>query len=72
MPHQPSGQRSASNPTQKHTTNPYTRLTPGTAGTVTGYDPQHAQFSDHEAGCNASELQFYVACMSATLVRGWL
>jgi len=55
-----------------HTSDPHTRLIPGTAGTVTGYDGRHGQFSDHEAGCNASELRFYVACMSATLVRGWL
>ena len=27
----------------EHTTDPYTRLTPGTRGTVTGYDPQHGQ-----------------------------
>jgi hypothetical protein len=27
----------------EHTTDPYTRLTPGTQGTVTGYDPQHGQ-----------------------------
>jgi len=56
----------------EHTTDPHTRLRPGDEGTVTGYDSRLAQFSDHEAGCNASELRFYVACMSATLVRGWL
>ena len=27
----------------EHTTDPYTRLTPGTQGTVTGYDPRHGQ-----------------------------
>jgi Domain of unknown function (DUF4314) len=27
----------------EHTTDPYTRLTPGTQGTVTGYDPRYGQ-----------------------------
>jgi len=45
MPSRPSGQRSASNPTHKHTSDPHTRLIPGTAGTVTSYDARHGQLA---------------------------
>jgi hypothetical protein len=51
-----------------HTGDPATRLRPSDQGTVTRWDPAQGQFSGHEADCNASELRFYVACMSATQV----
>lgn len=55
------------NPTHKHTSDPYTGLTPGTAGTVTGYDGRLGQFSDHRVSYDASELVFRVADMYVTL-----
>jgi len=50
-----------------HTSDPYTRLIPGTAGTVTGYDERLGQFSDCSASFDASELRFYVEDMPVTL-----
>jgi len=43
--HQPAGPgyRRGDRIALERTTDPYTRLTPGTQGTVTGYDPQHGQ-----------------------------
>ena len=50
-----------------HTADPYTRLTPGTAGTVTGYNDRPGQFSDRRVPFDASELVFCVTDMSVTL-----
>ena len=50
----------------EHTSDPYTRLKPGTRGTVTRYDPKLGQFSDCSAPFDASELRFYVEDMSVT------
>src|SRR5215831_3090072 len=50
-----------------HTSDPHTRLAPGAAGTVTGYDPRLAQFSDRRGSHDASELVFCVANMSVML-----
>jgi hypothetical protein len=49
------------------TTDPYTRLTPGTQGTVIRYDPGQGQFSDRHVPHYASELVFCVTDMSVTL-----
>src|SRR5258708_36935623 len=49
-----------------HTADPYTRLTPGTAGAVTGYRDRLGQFSDRRVPYDASELVSRVADMSVT------
>jgi len=49
------------------TTDPRTRLTPGTRGTVTGRNDRHGQFSDCSVLFDTSELRFYVADMPVTL-----
>ena len=72
MNHQPAdpGYQRGDRIALEHTTDPYTTLTPGTQGTVTGYDPRHGQFSDRSTIEMRSELRFYVADMSATLASG--
>jgi len=67
MPSRPSGQRSASHPAHKHTTDPHTRLQRGDEGTVTSYDPRLGQLSDRRVPLDASELVFCVTEMSVTL-----
>jgi hypothetical protein len=49
------------------TSDPFTRLIPGTAGTVAGYDERLCEFSDRHVPFDASELVFRVADMSVTL-----
>jgi len=56
----------------EHTTDPYTRLTPGTQGTVTGYDPRHGQFSNRRASRDSYDLLICVADVSVTLTGGGL
>jgi hypothetical protein len=49
------------------TDDPHTRLRPGDEGTVTRYDPESCDFSDHRTHHRASELLIRVADMSATV-----
>ena len=74
-PHQPGLSQSAEPPpgcqagdriALVHTADPYTRLTPGTAGTVTGYDDRPGQVSDRRVPFDSSELVFCVTDMSVT------
>jgi hypothetical protein len=45
------------NPAHKHTADPYTRLTPGAAGTVTGYDDRLGQLAvARDDGCTLAML----------------
>jgi hypothetical protein len=53
-----------------YTADPHTRLQPGDEGTVTSYDPRHAQFSERLSVECALDLGFYVACMSVTCREG--
>ena len=51
----------------EHTSDPDTRLRLGDEGTVTRYDPQLGQFSDHRTYRRAFELLIRVADMCATV-----